>query len=63
MEVISSIADDDSVAGIVASGGTAAKGGTLGKDIDEFALAFVAPLGAKDEGGGHIEEREGGKKG
>ena len=46
MEVVSDAICDNGVAGVVTACGAAAKGGMLGEDIDELALALVAPLGA-----------------
>ncbi len=43
--------DDDGVAGVVAAGVTGDDGEALGEDVDDFAFAFVAPLGSEDDGG------------
>ena len=38
--------NDDRVAGVVAAGVTRHDGETLREDVDDFAFAFVAPLGS-----------------
>ncbi len=38
--------DDDGVAGVVAAGVTGDDGELFGEDVDDLALAFIAPLGA-----------------
>ena len=53
MEVIGRAINHDSVAGVVSPSSTADQVGGGGEDIDEFAFALVAPLGAKNEGNGH----------
>lgn len=57
MEVVCGLADDDCVAGVVTSGGATAESGTLSEDVHEFTLALVAPLGAENEGGRHVQSR------
>ncbi len=41
MELISGLADNDGVAGVVTSCGAATEGGALSKDVDKLALALV----------------------
>ena len=43
--------DDDGVAGIVSAGIARHDGEVLGKDVDDFAFALIAPLGAYDDRG------------
>jgi len=43
-------ADDDRVSGIMAARITRHDGKASGEDIDDFSLAFVAPLGTQDHG-------------
>jgi hypothetical protein len=57
VEVVCGIIDNDGVACIIASRSTATEGGALGEDVDKFPFAFIAPLGAKDEGGRHIVDK------
>ena len=47
-------ADDDGVAGVVAALGADDDVGLLGEDVDDLAFAFVAPLGADQNGVCHI---------
>ena len=49
--------DDDSVAGIVASSIAGHDGKIVGEDIDNFALAFVAPLRADDDRSSHFAQK------
>ena len=51
MEVVADAVDDDGVAGIVAAGAACADVDALAEDVDQLALAFVAPLGPKHHGG------------
>ena len=46
-------ADFDGVAGVVAALGAHDPVGALGQDVDDLAFAFVAPLGADQDGVGH----------
>ena len=49
--------DDDGMAGVMAAGVAGHDMVALGEDVDDFAFAFVAPLGAEDDGGllsGHV---------
>ena len=46
-------ADEDGVAGVVAAGGADHEVGALRQHVDDLALAFVAPLGADEDGIGH----------
>lgn len=57
VEVVGDAVDDDGVAGVVAALGAAAQPGRVGEDVGELALAFVAPLGAEDDGDGHVRSR------
>ena len=43
----------DRVAGVRAAVVAADEVGVLGEQVDDLALAFVAPLRADDDGGGH----------
>ena len=52
-----SAVDDDGVAGVVAASVAGDDLVALGQDIDDLAFAFIAPLGAKDDGcllSGHV---------
>jgi hypothetical protein len=42
--------NDDSVPGVVSPGTPSAHVRVRGEDVDELAFAFVAPLGAEDDG-------------
>ena len=48
------VADDDRVAGVVAALVAGDDVEPLGQQVDDLALALVAPLGADDDGAGHI---------
>lgn len=54
VEVVGDAIGDDGVAGVVAALGAAAQLRVVGEDVDEFAFAFVAPLGAEHDGDGHL---------
>ena len=43
--------DDDGVAGVVAAGVAGDDVELFAEDVDDLALAFIAPLGSKDDGG------------
>src|SRR5258708_6135389 len=43
--------DNDGMAGVVSSGVTGNNGKVLGKDVNDFAFAFIAPLGTHNHGG------------
>ena len=59
MEVIRDAVGDDGVAGVIAAGRAADHLRGVGEDVDKFAFAFVAPLGAEDERYWHDEEGTG----
>ena len=42
-------ADDEGVAGVVTALEARHRGGALRQEIDDLALAFIAPLGADDD--------------
>ena len=42
-------ADDERVAGVVAALEAGHRGGALGQQVDDLALALIAPLGADDD--------------
>lgn len=54
MEVIRDVVGDNGVPRVVAAGRAADHAGGVGEDVDKFAFAFVAPLGAEDEGDWHV---------
>lgn len=65
VEVIGDAVGNDGVSSIVTALGAAADLGFVGEDVGELALAFVAPLGAEDNGDGHGavgESSEGGQR-
>ena len=43
--------DDDRVAGVVATGEAGDDVEFFAEDVDDLALAFIAPLGPKNDGG------------
>ena len=51
MEIVRDAVSDDGVAGVVASLGTRAQRGLRTEDVNEFAFAFIAPLGSENDGG------------
>lgn len=56
VEVVRDAVGDNGVAGVVTALGTAADLRLVGEDVGELALAFVAPLGAEDNGDRHREK-------
>ena len=58
MEVVCDAIGDDSVSRVVTALSAAAKLRFVGKDVGELALAFVAPLGAKDNRCRHVQLRK-----
>ncbi len=50
MEDVFGSADDDGVAGVVSALGTHDDVGVFCEEIDDFAFAFIAPLGADKNG-------------
>jgi hypothetical protein len=55
-DLVRLVADDDRVAGVRAALVAADDVGVLGEQVDDLALALVAPLRAHDDCGGHVEE-------
>ena len=53
MEVVCRIVDDNRVSSVIAACSTTAEMGSLCENIDKLAFAFIAPLGAENEGYGH----------
>lgn len=53
VEVVCDAVDDNGVAGVVTALGAAAQLRLVSEDVGELAFAFVAPLGAEDNGGSH----------
>jgi len=47
--------DQDRVPGVVAAGAADHDISFLGEDVDDLAFAFITPLGAYEDGCGHIE--------
>ena len=62
VEVVGNSVRDDGVAGVVTALGAAADLRLVGKNVGKLALAFVAPLGAEDNGDGHREDEGRGRR-
>lgn len=63
VEVVGDTVGDNRVSSVIAALSAAAKLGFVGEDVGELALAFVAPLGAEDNGDRHgRESRRGGER-
>jgi hypothetical protein len=57
MKVVGDTIRDDGVAGIIAALSATAELRIVGEDISKLSFAFVAPLGAEDDGDGHVPWR------
>ncbi len=55
-DLVGLVADHDGVACVRAALVAAHDVGVLGEQVDDLALAFVAPLRAHDHGSGHVTE-------